>query len=64
MGKIDTRLHELVCNHGVKDSKSLMLKYSQGNNYKYVSFEDFCILRNGYTISKFKQKILEVLHNH
>ena len=38
-----------------------MLKHSLENNHKQVSFEDFRILRNGYTNRKFKQKILEAL---
>ena len=38
-----------------------MLKYSEENYHKHVSFEDFCILQNGYTDSKFKQKILKAL---
>ena len=41
--------------------ESHMLKYSPENNHKYVSFEDFGILRNGYTNSEFKQKISEAL---
>ena len=38
-----------------------MLKHSLENNHKQVSFEDFRILRNGYTNSKIKRKISEAL---
>ena len=38
-----------------------MLKHSLENNHKQVFFEDFCILRNVYTSSTFKGKILEAL---
>ena len=38
-----------------------MLKHSLENNHIHVSFEDFRILRNGYTNSKFKRKISETL---
>ena len=61
IGEIRRRLHERICGHSKKDSKSHMLKHSLKNNHKHVSFEDFCILCNGYTNSKFKQKILEAL---
>ena len=47
--------------HSGKDSKSHMLKHSLENNHKQVSFEDFHILRNGYTNSKIKRKISEAL---
>ena len=33
----------------------------QENNHKHVSFEDFLILRNGYTNNKSKRKIAEAL---
>ena len=52
--EIGRRLHEWICDHSGKDSKSHMLKHSLENNHKQVSFEDFCILRNGYINSKFK----------
>ena len=55
------RLHERICDHSGKDSKSYLLKHSLENNYKPVSFEDFPILRNGHTNSKFKRKISEAL---
>ena len=55
------RLRERICDHKEKDRKSHMLKYSLENNHKHVSFEDFRVLRNGYTIGKFKQKIFESL---
>ena len=38
-----------------------MLKHSLENNHKQVSFEDFRILRNGYTNNKIKRKISEAL---
>ena len=38
-----------------------MLKHSLENNQQQVSFEDFCMLRNGYTNSKIKQKISKAL---
>ena len=38
-----------------------MLKQSLENNHKHVSFENFSVLRNGYTNRKFKQKTLEAL---
>ena len=38
-----------------------MLKHFLENNHKHVPFEDFHILRNGYTNSKFKRKISEAL---
>ena len=61
IGEIGRRLHERICDHSGKDSKSHMLKHSLENNHKQVSFEDFRIIRNGYTNSKFKRKILEAL---
>ena len=61
IGEIGRRLHERISDHSGKDSKSHMLIHSLENNHKHVSFEDFCILRNGYINSKFKQKILEAL---
>ena len=48
-------------NHSGKDSKSHMLKHPLENNRKSASFEDFCVLQNGYTNSKFKRKISEAL---
>ena len=59
--EIGRRLHERICEHCRKDSQSHMLKHSLENNHKHVSFEVFRILRNGYTNSKFKQKISEAL---
>ena len=38
-----------------------MLKHSLENNYKHVSFQNFCILQNGYTNSKFNQKVSQAL---
>ena len=38
-----------------------MLKHSLENNNKHVSFENFRMLQNGYTNSKFEQKISEAL---
>ena len=61
IGEIGRRLHERICDHSGKDSKSHMLKHSLENNHKQVSFEDFRIIQNGYTNSKFKQKISEEL---
>ena len=61
IGEIGRRLHERICDHSGKDSKSHMLKHSLENNHKQVSFEDFHILRNGYTNSKIKRKISEAL---
>ena len=61
IGEIGRRLHERICDHSGKDSKSHMLKHSLENNHKQVSFEDFRILRNGYTNSKIKRKISEAL---
>ena len=61
IGEIGRRLHERICDHSGKDSKSHMLKHSLENNHKQVSFEDFCRIQNGYTNSKFKQKISEEL---
>ena len=57
IGEIGRRLHEWICDEIGKDSKSHMLKHSLEINHKHNSFEDFCILRNGYTNSKFKLKI-------
>ena len=48
-------------NHSGKDSKSHMLKHPLENNRKSASFEDFYVLQNGYTNSKFKRKISEAL---
>ena len=59
--EIGRRLLEQICDHSGKDSKFHMLKYSLENNHKHVSFEDFRILRNGYTNSKFKGKISKAL---
>ena len=59
--EIGRRLHERIRNHSGKDSRSHMLKFSLENNHEHVSFEDFRILRNGYTNSKFKRKISEAL---
>ena len=61
IGERGRRLHERICNHSGKDSKSHMLKHFLENNHKHVPFEDFCILQNGYTNSKFQRKILEAL---
>ena len=61
IGEIGRRLHERIYDHRGKDSKSHMLKHSLENNHKHVSFENFRILRNGYTNSKFKRKISEAL---
>ena len=61
IGKIGRRLHEWICDHSGKDSKSHMLKHSLENNHKHVSFEDFCILQKRYTNSKYKQQMLEAL---
>ena len=61
IGQIERSLHEQICDHSGKDSKSHMLKHSLENNHKQVSFEDFRMLRNGYTNSKFKRKISEAL---
>ena len=61
IGDIGRRLHERIYYHSGKDSKSHMWKHSLENNHKHVSFEDFRILRNGYTNNKFKQKISETL---
>ena len=46
---------------GEQDSKSHTLKHSLENNHKHLSFEDFRVLRNGYTNSKFKRQISEAL---
>ena len=59
--EIDRRLHERIYDYSGKNSKSNMLQHYLENNHKHVFFEDFCILRNGYTNSKFKQKILGAL---
>ena len=56
-GETGRRLHERISDHSGKESKSHMLKHSLENNHKQVSFEDFYILRNAYTNSKFKQEI-------
>ena len=61
IGEIDRKPHERICDHSGKDSKSHMLKHSLENKHKQVSFEDFCIIQNSYTNSKFKQKISEEL---
>ena len=61
IGEIGRKLHERICDHSGKDSKSHMLKHSPGNIHKHVSFEDFLILRNGYTNNKSKRKIAEAL---
>ena len=61
IGEIGRRLHERICDHSGKDSKSHMLKHSLKNNHKQVSFKDFRILRSGYTNSKIKRKISDVL---
>ena len=61
IAEIVRRLHERIYDHSGKDSKSHMLKHSLENNHKQVSFEDFRIIRNGCTNSKFKRKILEAL---
>ena len=64
IGEIGRRLHERICDHSGKDSKSQMLKHSLENNHGQSSFEGFCILRNGYTNSKIKRKISEALKNY
>ena len=61
IAEIVRRLHERIYDHSGKDSKSHMLKHSLENNHKQVSFEDFRIIRNDCTNSKFKRKILEAL---
>ena len=60
-GETGRRFHERICDHCGKDNKSHKLKHLLENNRKHVSFEDFRILRHGYTISKFKRKISEAL---
>ena len=47
----------MIWYHSGKDSKFHMLKHSLENSHKQVSFEDFRILRNGYTSRKIKRKI-------
>ena len=49
-GEIGRRLHERICEHSGKDG-----------THKHCFFEDFDILWNGYTNSKFKRKISETL---
>ena len=61
IGEIRRRLHEQIFDYNGKDRKSHMLKHSLENNHKQVSFEDFHILRNGYTNNKIKRKISEAL---
>ena len=61
IGEIGTRLHERICDHSGKNSKSYMLKLSLENDHKNVSFEDFHILWIGYNNSKVKRKISEAL---
>ena len=61
IGEIGRRLHERICDHSGKDSKSHMLKHSLENNHKQVSFEDLRLLRNSYTNNKIKRKISEAL---
>ena len=61
IGEIGTRLHERICDHSGKNSKSYMLKLSLENDHKNVSFEDFRILWIGYNNSKVKWKISEAL---
>ena len=61
IGEIGTRLHERICDHSGKNSKSYMLKLSLENDHKNVSFEDFRILWIGYNNSKVKRKISEAL---
>ena len=56
IGEIGRKLHERICDHSGKDSKSHMLKHSPGNIHKHVSFEDFLILRNGYTNKNLSEK--------
>ena len=56
IGEIGRRLHERICDHSGKDSKSHILKLSLGNIHKHVSFEDFRILRHGYTNSNSSRK--------
>ena len=60
-GEIGRRLHERICDHSGNDSKSHMLEHFLEKDHKLVCFKDFHILRNGYTNSKFKPKILEAL---
>ena len=38
IGEISRRIHERVCDHSGKDTKSHMLKHSLENNHKHVSF--------------------------
>ena len=61
IGEIGRRVQERICDHSGKNSKSHMLKHSVENDHKRVFFEDFRILRNGYTNSKIKRKISEAL---
>ena len=43
MGGNDRRFHERICDHGMKDSKSYVLKRSLENNHRKFGFEEFCI---------------------
>ena len=55
------RPHERIRGHSGKDFRSHMLDHSLENNQEHVSFENFCMLRNICTNSKFKRKISEAL---
>ena len=61
IGEIGRSLHERICDHSRKESKSNMLKHFMENDHKQVSFEDLHILRNGCITSKFKRKISKAL---
>ena len=54
IGEIGKGLHDRICDHSGKDSRSHMLKHSLKNKHKNVSFEDFRILPDGYTNGKLK----------
>ena len=57
--EVDTRLHEQIFDQSGKDRKSHTSKHSLKNNHKHVSFEDFRILRHGYTNSNSSRKYRE-----
>ena len=61
VGEIERRLQERVDEHGGKDSKSHVLKYTYGLVHKAVSKNDFKVLKKGFKNHKMKRNISEAL---
>ena len=61
VGETERRLQERVDEHGGKDNKSHVLKYTYESGHKGVSINDFKALIKGFKNHKMKRKISEAL---